>query len=232
MPDGTYQDSMLEDTVEFADNPEPRCPCVLVLDVSGSMRGPRMDTLNRSIREFKTQVCEDQLTSIRAEIAIIAFSDRPRIAQEFVTADRFEPEQLGVEGGTKIGIAVVKALDVVEERKRSYRANGINYYRPIIILITDGWPEHDSPEEIREATRRVREAEEERHAAVFSFGVDENSNTDAISAMMAPHRPAKHIRSAQLGKLFEWLSNSLSAISTSQPGQRITLPDPDKYLDF
>ena len=226
MTDQRYHDSVLEDTVEFAENPEPRCPCVLVLDVSGSMRGPRMDTLNQSIREFKTQVCEDQLTSIRAEIAIIAFSDRPRVAQQFVTADKFDPEELGVEGGTKIGKAVVKALDMIEERKRSYRAGGINYYRPIIVLITDGYPEHDSPEEIREATRRVREAEDGRQAAVFSFGVDEKADIDAISRIMVPHRPAKPIKSAQLGKLFEWLSNSLSAISTSQPGQTITLPEP------
>ena len=227
MTDQRYQDSVLEDTVEFAENPEPRCPCVLVLDVSGSMKGRRMDTLNQSVREFKTQVCEDQLTSIRAEIAVIAFSDRPRVAQEFVTADKFKPENLDVEGGTKIGIAVVKALDMVEERKQSYRLGGVSYYRPIIIVITDGYPEHDTPEEIEEARRRVASAEEGRHAAVFSFGVDQNAKIAEISKMMAPHRPAQPITSAQLGKLFEWLSNSLSAISTSQPGQRITLPEPN-----
>jgi uncharacterized protein with von Willebrand factor type A (vWA) domain len=31
--------SQLEETVEFAENPEPRCPCVLLLDTSSSMRG-------------------------------------------------------------------------------------------------------------------------------------------------------------------------------------------------
>ena len=191
-----------------------------------------MDTLNQSIKEFKRQVCENELTSLRAEIAIIAFSDHPRVAQDFVTADKFNPQQLGVEGGTKIGIALVKSLDMVEERKRTYRANGTNYYRPIIILITDGYPEDDSPEEIQEATRRVRKAEQERHAAVFSFGVDDNADIPSISAMMAPQRPAKPIRNADLGKLFEWLSTSLSAISTSQPGDRIRLPDPGDYLDY
>ena len=232
MRDQTHQKPVLEDTVEFAENPEPRCPCVLVLDVSGSMRGARMDTLNQSILEFKTQVCEDQLTSIRAEIAVIAFSDRPRVAQDFVTADKFQPQELGIEGGTKIGIAMIKALDMVEERKRSYRAGGISYYRPIIILISDGYPEHDTPEQIEEATRRVREAEDGRHAAIFSFGVDDKADIAKISAMMAPHRPARPIKQADLGKLFEWLSSSLSAISTSQPGQRISLPDPANYVDF
>ena len=101
MTDQSSHDSSLEDRMGFADNPEPRCPCILVLDVSGSMRGPRMDTLNQSIQDFKKQVCEDELTSIRAEIAIIAFSDHPRVAQEFVTADKFEPKQLDVEGGNQ-----------------------------------------------------------------------------------------------------------------------------------
>ena len=28
--------------IEFAANPEPRCPCLLVLDTSASMAGPRL----------------------------------------------------------------------------------------------------------------------------------------------------------------------------------------------
>lgn len=32
-------DQISFDTNDFASNPEPRCPCVLLLDVSGSMNG-------------------------------------------------------------------------------------------------------------------------------------------------------------------------------------------------
>ena len=44
-------DIPLQDMVEFADNPEPRCPCVLILDNSGSMRG-------RPIRARSTRECK------------------------------------------------------------------------------------------------------------------------------------------------------------------------------
>ena len=38
---------------EFAENPEPRCPCLLLLDTSGSMRGNPIKELNEGIIIFK-----------------------------------------------------------------------------------------------------------------------------------------------------------------------------------
>jgi hypothetical protein len=34
--------------VEFAENPEPRCPCILLLDTSGSMQGAPIRELNNN----------------------------------------------------------------------------------------------------------------------------------------------------------------------------------------
>ena len=36
----------LDEVVEFAENPEPRCPCVLLLDTSASMTGTPIQALN------------------------------------------------------------------------------------------------------------------------------------------------------------------------------------------
>ena len=232
MQDNTIGDSHLEDMVEFVDNPEPRCPCVLLLDVSGSMTGSRIQALNDGIRAFKEEVTADSLTALRAEVAVVAFNHEVNVVQDFVTADEFQPTTLSASGGTCIAAALNLGLEMIDERKRAYRANGIAYYRPIVMLLTDGEPEHDTEEAIQEATQRVREAEDGRHAAIFSFGIDEEANIARLSSMMAPQRPAKPLHQAQLSGIFQWLSNSLSQISSSQVGDRLTLPSQDDYLDF
>lgn len=38
--------------IEFAENPEPRCPCVLLLDTSGSMGGAPIAALNDGLKTF------------------------------------------------------------------------------------------------------------------------------------------------------------------------------------
>ena len=232
MPDRNGKPDTLEARAQFANNPEPRCPCVLLLDVSWSMEGARLQALRSAVAEFKTKICEDTLTSVRAEIAVVAFSEKTQVVQDFVIAKDFQPPELRNADGTKIGNALIKGLDMVEARKGTYRENGINYYRPIIILITDGYPEHDTDAEIAEATRRVRQAEEGRHAAIFSFGIDEDSDIERLNKIMSPSRPAVGIKHADLNGLFEWLSNSIAAVSTSQPGDRIKLPDMAPYLDY
>ena len=58
---------------DFADNPEPRCPCVLLLDTSGSMQGDPIDQLNAGIRAFKTELMADSLALKRVEISIVTF---------------------------------------------------------------------------------------------------------------------------------------------------------------
>jgi hypothetical protein len=46
-------------TDDFAQNPEPRCPCVLLLDTSGSMAGQPIAALNAGIQTFQDELLSD-----------------------------------------------------------------------------------------------------------------------------------------------------------------------------
>ena len=54
------------ETNDFPSNPEPRCPCVLLLDVSGSMGGKPLDELNAGLTTFRDELATDAL-AMKAE---------------------------------------------------------------------------------------------------------------------------------------------------------------------
>lgn len=70
------QQSKLIDEVEFAENKEPRCPCVLLLDTSGSMEGEPIAALNAGLREFKSDIMGDPVALKRVEVVVVAFETR------------------------------------------------------------------------------------------------------------------------------------------------------------
>ena len=50
------EDSPFENA-EFVENPEPRCPCVLLLDTSSSMKGQPIKELNDGLAFFGVRAC-------------------------------------------------------------------------------------------------------------------------------------------------------------------------------
>jgi uncharacterized protein YegL len=216
-----HETLQLDEIVEFAENPEPRCPCVLLLDTSGSMQGDPIEALNQGLLSLKDELLKNSLAARRVEVAIITFDSNVNIVQDFVTADQFNPPILTAQGLTTMGAGIHKALDMVEERKSLYRANGIAYYRPWVFMITDGEPQGELDHLIEQAAQRLQGDEANKRVAFFTVGV-ENANMMRLN-QLAVRTPLK-LKGLNFIEMFVWLSASMSAVSHSQVDEQVALP--------
>lgn len=205
--------------VEFADNPEPRCACLLLLDTSGSMQGDPIAELNRGLQQFAEELREDRLASRRVEVAVITFGDRVDVVAQFGSAQNFYPQLLTARGSTPMGEAIETGLDLIAARQAEYRGNGIATYRPMVFLITDGAP----TDQWDRAARRVRDGEGRHSFSLFAVGVGgADMKTLAQISVKAPVA----LNGLAFTDMFRWLSTSLSAVSRSTVGQAVALSNP------
>lgn len=204
---------------EFVENPENRCPVILLLDTSGSMSGQPIQELNQGLAAFKEDVLKDSQASLSVEVAMITFGSIAKLIQDFVTIDQFTPPILEVDGLTPMGAAIEYALDFLENRKQTYKDNGILYYRPWVFLITDGTPT-DSWDS---AAKRLREAEAQSRLSFFAVGV-KGADMNILKQISPPERPPVMLNGLDFRELFVWLSASMKRVSSGKVGQAVALP--------
>lgn len=224
MSDHTVAEQVAFGTDSFADNPEPRCPCLLLLDTSGSMNGTPIAELNAGLATFRDELSTDTLAMKRVEVAVVSFGPAVNIENIFHTAPNFFPPNLSADGETPMGAAIKQGLELIRQRKDEYRANGISFYRPWVFLITDGAP----TDEWQSAASMVREGESSKAFAFFAVGV-KNANMDVLKQISV--REPLQLEGLKFRELFQWLSNSMKAVSQSVPGTAVPIAPPSGWAE-
>lgn len=221
-------------TVDYLNNSSQRTPCLLVLDASLSMsiKTPsgktRIDELNAGLRELEKSLKQDDTALSRVQVSIVVVGGPTNSAElmlDWTDAINFQAFPIKADGATPLAEGLEYGLNMIELVKENLKKFGISYTRPWMIIISDGAPT-SSDVAWQNAIKNTQIAEKNRKVEIFSIGV-EGADLNKLSEIS--NRPALPLSGMKFKELFVWLSESLSAVSRSRPGQDASLPDTDPW---
>jgi len=209
-------------------NYEQKCLFVLVLDISSSMQGTPIAELNRGLQSFYKEVEGDPTASQRLEVSLITFNHIVTTVQEPALVENFKMPTLTVFGSTAMVDAVHEAIAKVAARKAWYKSEHQLYYRPWIILMTDGEP--DSGQDVVGLASTIKADTAAKKYAFLPIGV-EGANMAILNQIASSDIPAMSLKGTNFNAFFLWLSASAQTIINEEEGQTVTLADPSDWMN-
>lgn len=206
---------------------EMRCPVVVLVDKSSSMAGNAIMELNRGLKIFQTQMQNDEVASKRLEIAVITFGSEVEVIRDFSLLEGTAIETIVASGATDMAGGLREGMARIEARKVWYKEVGLQYFRPYIIIITDGYPT-SLPEEISAVQKEIHDAVLAKKFNIWAFGVD-GADMNFLQTLTPEGFPPQKLKGHNFVEFFEWLSNSFGLITASKPEEKIDIsPKADK----
>ncbi len=219
--------SQSEFSAESPQNYEQKSICCFVVDVSGSMTGGPIESLNQGLQEFHRDIASNSMTANRLEVAIIEFSSSVETIVQPALADTFTMPMLVPKGSTKLVDGVREAISLVESRKNWYKQTGQPHLRPWVILITDGAPDGD--QDVSGLAREIQAGVSNKKFVFLALGV-KGANMEMLRQISSPDMPPAALEGLKFSEFFKWVSASMAVVAGSREGDKVDLPDASSWM--
>lgn len=192
---------LMPDTL-FSGNSDAKLALAFLLDCSGSMKGKPIDEVNEGLKYFADFIKTNPIARHRLDVTIISFGETVTVLQENVSADDLHTPMLQASGETPMGEAILTALEILDQQKQFYKAEDIEYIKPIIICLTDGQPTDN--ETFREATQELLIKEAQDSVSFYCIGCNQ-PNMTVMQNMRTKHKPMS-MSTLDIGNFFKLVS--------------------------
>ena len=156
---------------KFITNTGRPLPVFLLLDVSGSMSGTKIDTLNQCVKEMIKDFQNERMSEVVLKLCVITFGGNgAQLHTPLSLLKDIEFENLKASGMTPMGAALTMASNVIND-KEQVSGKG---YRPIVVLVSDGYPNDRWEEPLNEFVTGKRTSKCEKWALGIGDGYDAN----------------------------------------------------------
>ena len=124
-------------------NIEPRkVPVYLLIDISGSMKGERIESVKLGIQDMLNALNNDPYALETVHISIITFGRNVEQLLPLTSIDKLQVPEITTDeyGPTHMGAALEILLENVEKEVIKCTAEQKGDHRPILFILTDGQP--------------------------------------------------------------------------------------------
>ena len=190
-------------------------PVILLLDVSGSMSGAKIQNLNEAVKEMLETFCDSESGEIEIHVAIITFGAEVSLHQELTSASNISWHDLSAGGATPMGTALKMAKAMIADKNIiPSRA-----YRPTVVLVSDGQPTDSWKTPLQDFINEGRSSKCDRMAMAIGADADEDVLGKFIGNADTPLLYAENAK--QLRDGFKFITMTTMARTHSQDPNQI-----------
>ena len=210
--------SSLADLIGMQDlvNDSPKVlPLILLLDVSGSMAGGKIEALRTSIREMMSSLTDAPYV----RVTVITFGNGVAMPVKSCRPDQIRDFHPEASGATPMGAAISVAKALVEDRDEMRSGD----YRPILILASDGHPTDPWEAPLDSFVSSGRSSKCDRLAIPIGADCDHSVLLTFVGGDPAAVVPA--LRTADIQQAFRLATMSVTSRTRSRtPNNKMALP--------
>ena len=208
------------DNLKDCEAVDKRLLYVILIDHSGST-----SNYIRFINEGLSWLIEYQKQQKECDVfdlCLIPFSSTAEVSinKPVCSIAQEEIPNLKPDGVTRLDLAVDKAKEVIAAYKEALRQEGIDYYRPFIIIISDGLPTNDRGQYLDITSREsliesVQILSDGKHANCLTFYVgDDNDGISFMKKLATTPALAFNLdaKEESVQHLIQFLSNSVPTV--------------------
>jgi uncharacterized protein YegL len=170
-------------------------PFYLCLDVSASMAGTPIESVNQQLPLLRASVGEDPAIAEVIRLGIVTFSDVAHDVLPLCDLSLVEAvPEVSAQGRTSYAAAFDHLRQVIESDYQKSRSGGDRWYRPAVLFISDGHPTDDA-ERWRSAHHRLVDPAWKRHPNILAFGFGDAD--PAVLAEVSESKPNRAFIAAE-----------------------------------
>lgn len=217
---------------DLATNPSPRIPVCICVDTSRSMSyHNRIGLIRDGLIGLYEELKADFQLANSAEISIVTFSNEAEVLEDFATVAEKNLPQFKVGGNTVLGEGVDLSLDLLEKRKELYKQNGLDYYQPWLIIMTDGASYGEPKATLKRAQDRTYRLEYSKKLVVIPISVGDSAKREELERFTSKPHTVTSVEGAQFKAFFSFISKSVAQVVQSAGKAEIDL-DIEDVLDW